>query len=719
MKLLQSILTMLVFALFAVKSQAQITWNMTNASPSSTLPANISSASMVSAIGNPNNTVATNIAFNATTPTVATSYPLASAGNNAAIPSRLRAFSTVAGTTASTYIDFTITPAAGYAVQIDGIKWGSFSTTTNGPLNFSVRTSIDNFANNIATAASVANVWTLVAPATKPVVGAIGTAVTVRIYASHNATTANPAANTINWRLDDLTINAIVVSGNVGQIPKFGNNTETINSIITESATGNIGIGTTTPAAKLDVNGQIKISGGTPGVGKVLTSDANGLATWVAPTAGGSGTVTSVSVATANGFAGTVANATTTPAVTLSTSVNGLVKGNGTALSAAVAGTDYLTPTGSAAGLTGFPTLNQNTTGNAANVTGVVAIANGGTGATSATNALNNLLPAQATNANKFLRTDGAGVVTWQSLPASTNYWSANGNDISNNNTGNIGIGVVSPYAKFDVAGDLISRGRLSVGSTAFASGYDLNVNNNALIYGNLTGLTTISNNNYSVYSYIRFPEYNTIGWTFYTPNLGATAGLKRFEVGNGENIVNSTFTNSNLIISDGKVGIGITTPNTNTKLDVNGNIQSNGIIAIGPSINWASITGNVDPNLNYRLAVNGNAIFERAKVKLNTAWPDFVFDKKYNLPTLKEVEQFINTNKHLPGVPSENEIKKDGIDLGANQAVLLQKIEELTLYIIEQNKKIEALQTEKEALIKLQTQIDELKKLLVSQINK
>jgi hypothetical protein len=59
---------------------------------------------------------------------------------------------------------------------------------------------------------------------------------------------------------------------------------------------------------------------------------------------GGSGTVTTVSVASANGFAGTVANATTTPAITISTTVTGLLKGNGTAISAATAGTDYLTP---------------------------------------------------------------------------------------------------------------------------------------------------------------------------------------------------------------------------------------------------------------------------------------------------------------------------------------------------------------------------------------
>lgn len=84
---------------------------------------------------------------------------------------------------------------------------------------------------------------------------------------------------------------------------------------------------------------------------------------------GGSGTVTSFSIVTANGFSGSVANSTTTPALTITTTITGLLKGNGTAISAAVAGTDYLTPTGSAAGLTSFPTLNQNTTGSAATLT--------------------------------------------------------------------------------------------------------------------------------------------------------------------------------------------------------------------------------------------------------------------------------------------------------------------------------------------------------------
>lgn len=170
----------------------------------------------------------------------------------------------------------------------------------------------------------------------------------------------------------------------------------------------------------------------------------------------------------------------------------------------------------------------------------------------------------------------------------------------------------------------------------------------------------------------------------------------------------------ADIFVQNSRVGIGTETPNSNAKLDVNGNIISSGVVAIGSVINWANITGNADPNKNYKLAVNGNAIFEKVTVKLYSNWPDYVFNKNYDLPSLKTIETFINNNKHLPGVPSADEVKKEGIDLGDNQAILLKKVEELTLYIIEQNKKIEKLEAEKDALKNLQKQIDELKALIL-----
>lgn len=77
-----------------------------------------------------------------------------------------------------------------------------------------------------------------------------------------------------------------------------------------------------------------------------------------------------------------------------------------------------------------------------------------------------------------------------------------------------------------------------------------------------------------------------------------------------------------------------------------------------------------------------------RAKeINVETGWPDFVFDKDYKLPTLQEVENHINEHKHLPDIPSEREVKENGVSLGEMQAKLLQKIEELTLYVIELKK--------------------------------
>jgi hypothetical protein len=93
-------------------------------------------------------------------------------------------------------------------------------------------------------------------------------------------------------------------------------------------------------------------------------------------------------------------------------------------------------------------------------------------------------------------------------------------------------------------------------------------------------------------------------------------------------------------------------------------------------------------------LSVKGTVLALRVKVSQlsnTTDWPDYVFSPSYQLTPLNQVETYIQKNKHLPDVPSAAVIKKDGLDLGDNQAVLLKKIEELTLYIIDQNKKLEA----------------------------
>ena len=92
----------------------------------------------------------------------------------------------------------------------------------------------------------------------------------------------------------------------------------------------------------------------------------------------------------------------------------------------------------------------------------------------------------------------------------------------------------------------------------------------------------------------------------------------------------------------------------------------------------------------NYSLAVNGNAIFNKAVIKVYGNWSDYVFNEDYKLMPLDALEKYIKANHHLPEIPSAKEVEKDGIDIGTNQALLLKKIEELTLIIIDLNKKIE-----------------------------
>ncbi len=105
-----------------------------------------------------------------------------------------------------------------------------------------------------------------------------------------------------------------------------------------------------------------------------------------------------------------------------------------------------------------------------------------------------------------------------------------------------------------------------------------------------------------------------------------------------------------------------------------------------------------------HKLAVAGSVAIDgiikatELEVKLDV-WSDFVFDNDYKLKPLSEVEEFINANKHLPDVPSESEITNGTLKVGEMNAILLQKIEELTLYLIEQDKQIKKLTKELESV--------------------
>ena len=102
--------------------------------------------------------------------------------------------------------------------------------------------------------------------------------------------------------------------------------------------------------------------------------------------------------------------------------------------------------------------------------------------------------------------------------------------------------------------------------------------------------------------------------------------------------------------------------------------------------------TSSVPPG--YKLAVDGNIRTREIRVDQDT-WPDYVFNKDYDLPTLDEIQKHIDENGHLPNIPSAQEVEVNGTDLGEMDRLLLEKIEELTLYILRQQEEIDQLKTE------------------------
>ncbi|MEM9544494.1 MAG: hypothetical protein AAGA77_00905 [Bacteroidota bacterium] len=179
------------------------------------------------------------------------------------------------------------------------------------------------------------------------------------------------------------------------------------------------------------------------------------------------------------------------------------------------------------------------------------------------------------------------------------------------------------------------------------------------------------------------------------------------------------------MVNGGGNVGIGY--PNDGTsKLLVSGqngmkvafwlngpslNIKHNSIQTIGDSTShplYLQSDGNLYQSLNsggvgigttniptdYKLAVEGKVIAEEIRVELQANWPDYVFEDSYPLIPLEQLDEVIKDQQHLPGIPSASEIGDNGQHLGEIQIKLLEKIEELTLYIIELNKRIKELES-------------------------
>ncbi|QEC79315.1 hypothetical protein [Mucilaginibacter ginsenosidivorax] len=138
---------------------------------------------------------------------------------------------------------------------------------------------------------------------------------------------------------------------------------------------------------------------------------------------------------------------------------------------------------------------------------------------------------------------------------------------------------------------------------------------------------------------------------------------------------------------------------------DLNGNIGLN--------------TSSPDPA--YRLSVNGKI---RAKeIRVETGWADYVFDKSYELPSLTDIKTYIDQNHHLPEIPSEQEVAKNGINLGEMNKLLLKKVEELTLYLIEKDNELTTEKavnrSQEKQLTAFKDRLDNLEKQKTTNINK
>lgn len=208
-----------------------------------------------------------------------------------------------------------------------------------------------------------------------------------------------------------------------------------------------------------------------------------------------------------------------------------------------------------------------------------------------------------------------------------------------------IGTGVISPIARLDVKSDLSTSG-----SSALMI---RNSNNDTLV--------RVRNNGY-------------VGIGYNGTSYGRPLNIE----GGGINLYYNVSTFGGAIFPDA---------NNNMVMWSNSSGPGQNIV-LQPS--WGQVTiGTYTPATGYKLSINGKAICEELKVQISGSWPDYVFNNNYNLMPLDELEKSISINKHLPNIPSSADITAaKGFEVGDMNRKLLEKVEELTLYIIDINKK-------------------------------
>ncbi|MEO9804581.1 MAG: hypothetical protein ABJF04_15100 [Reichenbachiella sp.] len=258
---------------------------------------------------------------------------------------------------------------------------------------------------------------------------------------------------------------------------------------------------------------------------------------------------------------------------------------------------------------------------------------------------------------------------------------------------GHVGVGIDTPVEKLDVAGNIKASDKIistDIEAVNGAFSDRVTVVNDVTLGGNLGVGTEAPTEKLEVLGNAIISE------TLTTKNLNAVemALSGDFNVAGNSSVAQNAFVG-------GQMGIGVETPSE--KLEVAGNIKalgkltgtgveaSNGTFADQVSVNnLLSVAGQVaigttDPK-GYKLAVAGEMAVAEITVEVEVNWPDYVFKKNYELQPLSEIKSFVEQNHHLPEVPSAKEITNNGMKMGEMNMILLKKIEELTLHLIEKD---------------------------------